>query len=144
MNSRQWGESIAVCWKKCLGASSRSNRYYVPSTQHLANRSLLVGQMLEMTRNSISPSFNTLPAPATHSCMGPTQLRLAVTCRILTILARSGYLLSAIPGVRGSHAFYSNVYLMTSLNRIQISFYRIHICSLTAASLFRCMKLVSL
>ena len=125
------------------GTFSSTNHYYAPSTQHLANRSLLVGQMLEMTRNSISPSFNTLPAPATHSCMGPTQLRLAVTCRILTVLARSGYLLSAIPGVRGSHAFYSNVYLMTSLNRIQISFYTIHICSLTT-SLFRCMKLVSL
>ena len=79
-----------------------------------------LGQMLEMTRNSISPSFNTLPAPPSHSCMGSAQPLLAVTGRILTVLARSGYLLSAIPGVRGSPAFYSNVYLMTSLNRIQI------------------------
>ena len=80
-----------------------------------------LGQMLEMTRNSISPSFNTLPAPRhTHAWAPPAQPRLAVTSRILTVLARSGYLLSAIPGVRGSPAFYSNVYLMTSLNRIQI------------------------
>ena len=83
-----------------------------------------LGQMLEMTRNSISPSFNTLPAPASSITLmhgpRPAQPRLAVTSRILTVLARSGYLLSAIPGVRGSPAFYSNVYLMTSLNRIQI------------------------